>query len=46
MWIIREFRNKENMNKFIQKNKDKIEYREIFINNGYCIEYRKLFKVY
>lgn len=46
MWKIRSFRNKENMEKFIEKNKDKIQWQEIFVNNGYAIEYRKLIKIY
>lgn len=46
MWIIRGFRTKENMQKFIEKNRGKIQYVEIFVHNGYCIEYRKLRRVY
>lgn len=46
MWIIRSFRSKENMNKFIEKNQSKIQWHEIFVNNGYAIQYRKLIRVY
>jgi uncharacterized protein YfbU (UPF0304 family) len=46
MWIIRTFRSKENMNKFLAKNAKKIQYVKIFINNGYAIEYRKLKRIY
>lgn len=47
MWEIKEFKNKEAYNKFIDKNKNKIQYENIFINNvAYAIEYRKLKKVY
>ena len=46
MWEIKEFKSQESMDKFIEKNYNKIQYTEIFINNGYCIEYRKLRKVY
>lgn len=44
MWIMREFKTRENMNKFIEKNSGKIQYREVFVNNSFCIEYRKLIK--
>lgn len=46
MWIIRTFKTRENMNDFITKNEGKIQWIEIFINNGFCIEYRRLRKVY
>ena len=42
MWQIKTFKTKEKMIDFINKNKNKIQYTEIFINNGYAIEYRKL----
>lgn len=46
MWEIKSFKSKENMKKFIANNKGKIQYNEIFVNNGYAIEYRKLVKIY
>ena len=46
MWITKEFKTKEKMTSFIEKNKDKIQWHEIFINNAYGIEYRKLTRVY
>jgi len=46
MWIIRTFKTRKNMNAFIAKNEGKIQWTEIFINNGYGIEYRRLRKVY
>lgn len=45
MWELKTFKNYDNMIKFINKNKNKIQYNEIFINNGYCIEYKKLKKI-
>ena len=42
MWQLKFFKTKETMSAFIEKNKRKIQYREVFINNGYGIEYRKL----
>lgn len=46
MWIIRTFKTRKNMNGFITKNEGKIQWTEIFINNGFGIEYRRLRKVY
>ena len=46
MWKIKEFKTKEEMNKFIEKNGHKIQCNEIFVNNAYAIEYRKLIKIY
>ena len=45
-WKIKEFRTKENMQKFIANNMGKIEWHEIFINNGYAIEYKRLLRIY
>ena len=46
MWKTKIFSTKEKMDAFINKNQGKIQYQEIFVNNGYGIEYRKLRKVY
>jgi len=46
MWQLRTFKTKELMQKFINKNKGKIQYQEVFINNGYAIEYKKLIRIY
>lgn len=46
MWTIKTFKTKDAMRKFVEKNQDRIEYQEIFINNLYGIEYRKLRIVY
>lgn len=45
-WQFKTFKTKEQMQKFINKNGNKIQHREIFINNGYAIEYKKLLKIY
>lgn len=34
------------MENFIKKNQNKIQWKEIFINNEYAIEYKKLLKIY
>jgi len=46
MWIKKEFKTRKAMNAFIKKNENKIQYEEIFMNNKYCIEYRKLHRIY
>ena len=46
MWEYKNFKTRESMNKFIEKNKNKIQWNEIFVNNSYAIEYRKLRRVY
>ena len=45
MWKNKYFRTKESMNNWLQKNKNKIQYNELFVNNAYGIEYRKLIKI-
>ena len=44
MWQVKKFKTREMTLTFIAKHK--IQYQEVFINNGYAIEYRKLIKVY
>ena len=46
MWKIKEFKTMEEMENFIKRNKNKIQYREIFINNAYGIEYKRLLRMY
>jgi hypothetical protein len=42
MWIIKEFKTREAMDKFITRHSGKIQWQEVFMNNKYAIEYRKL----
>lgn len=42
MWEIKTFKTRQDLLDFVGKNYGKIQYQEIFINNGYAIEYRKL----
>jgi hypothetical protein len=45
MWQIRTFRTRENMEKFIKKNR--IQWHEIFLyGKYYAIEYRRLIRIY
>jgi hypothetical protein len=46
MWKYKYFKTYKSMENFIEKNKNRIQYCEVFINNGYCIEYRKLLRIY
>lgn len=46
MWTTKLFKTREAMNKFLSRRAGKIQYVEIFINNGYGIEYRKLRRIY
>lgn len=46
MWIIKTFKTRQAMEKFIELHRGRIQWNEIFINNGYAIEYRKLRKIY
>jgi hypothetical protein len=42
VWQTKTFKTKEAMNSWLVKRFNKIEYQEIFINNGYGIQYRML----
>jgi hypothetical protein len=42
MWTIKSFKSQELMNAWIDKNKSKVQYNIIYINNGYGVEYKKL----
>lgn len=42
MWTTKEFKTREAFNNFWERNQSKYQMTEIFINSGYCIEYRPL----
>lgn len=42
MWTQKTFKSKEDMEKWLEANKDKIQFIEIYCNNAYAIEYKKL----
>jgi len=46
MWEEKYFRTRNAMLNFVIKNHGKIQWHEIFMNNKYGIEYRKLRRVY
>lgn len=45
MWETKYFKTEKEMQRFIDKNKSRIQYEIIFIHNGYGIEYRKLRRI-
>lgn len=45
MWEVRTFKTKEQLDNFIERNKNKIQYDIIFVNNGFGIEYKKIIKI-
>ena len=42
MWQFKHFINRDTMLNWIEANEKRIQWDEIYVNNGYCIEYRKL----
>ena len=46
IWQEKEFKTWEQVERFIDKIKSKYQWEVVFINNGICVEYRKLRKVY
>ncbi len=46
MWQIKTFKSKAAMQNWLNKNTNKVQFVEIFINNAYGIEYRKLRTIY
>lgn len=42
MWKIKQFKSREEMLKWLEKREGHIQYHEVFVNNGYAVEYRKL----
>lgn len=42
MWIIKDFQSQEAMDKWLKKMEGKIQYTEIFVDNGFALEYREL----
>lgn len=45
-WQIKTFKTLETMNAWLKKHDRQIEWQEVFINNAYGVEYRRLRKVY
>jgi len=45
MWNTREFETREQMQAFMYRNRNRHQMTEIFINNGYCVEFKPLKKI-
>lgn len=41
-WQTKEFKTREQMNKWVNKHKHKYLIEEIFIDNGFCVEYKSI----
>lgn len=46
MWKTRIFKKKETFQKWVEQQSHKYQWHEIFVNNAYGIEYRKLRRIY
>lgn len=46
LWKIKIFKTREKANAWLEKNEHKIQWQEVFVNNAWAIEYRKLRRVY
>jgi hypothetical protein len=46
MWKFRQFKTKVAYNNFLKRNEGKIQFVEVFVNNAYALEYRKLRRIY
>lgn len=42
MWNTKTFKTKEAMTEWLNRNDNRIQWVEIFVNNAYGVEYRKL----
>lgn len=42
MWQKRKFKTRKALESWLDSQAGKIQYRELFVNNAYCVEYRKL----
>mgnify|MGYP001585448909 CR=1 FL=1 len=42
MWIIKIFKTRTQMLAWLERNENRVQYVEVFVNNAYAVEYRKL----
>ena len=42
MWNIKVFKSKEKFLQWIEKNADKMQWHEVFVNNAYAVQYKPL----
>ena len=41
-WTLKKFKTQEQMDKWVLTNKNKYQIEEIFVDNGFCVEYKPL----
>lgn len=46
MWKTKEFKTRTAMQAFLAKWNGRIQWVEVFVNNSFCIEYRRLRQIY
>jgi hypothetical protein len=46
MWKTKTFKTKQAYDRWIERNRNKYQWNEIFVNNAYGVEYRELLKIY
>jgi hypothetical protein len=46
MWQVKTFKTREAMKAWLDRNSHKIQWVEVFVNNAYGVEYRKLRRIY
>ncbi len=46
MWKIKKFKTRQELNAWLDKNKHKVQFVEVFMNNAYGVEYRPLRRIY
>ena len=42
MWQIKTFKTRKAMLRWVSRNESRIQWEQVYINNGYAVEYRKL----
>jgi hypothetical protein len=42
MWQIKRFKTREKMRAWLDKNSHRIQWEEVFLDNGYAVEWRRL----
>jgi hypothetical protein len=45
MWTVKTFKTLAAMRAWIDRNAYRVEFREVFINNGYAVDYRPLRRI-
>jgi hypothetical protein len=46
MWMTKTFKTREAMNTWLDRNRSRIQFQEIFVENAFGVLYRKLRRIY